>query len=67
MTFEEFMGHADDAVYMSNVDLLRGYAKEVFNELDRLRAEVAETRGTSDGRGVLGAAPHPCRVDTSQT
>lgn len=44
VTFDEFMRHADDAVYMDNVDLLSGYAKEVFDENEKLRRERDEAR-----------------------
>jgi hypothetical protein len=48
MTFEEFMRHASDAAYMGNEDLLRGYAREVFVALDKLRAERDEARGDAE-------------------
>jgi len=40
MTLEEFMKHAADAAYMGDADLLEGYAREVFDELERTRAAL---------------------------
>lgn len=41
MTLEEFMKHAADAAYMGDADLLEGYAREVFDERDAAREELA--------------------------
>lgn len=44
MTFDQFMHHAADAAYMGDESLLRGYAKQLFDEVDRLRNEVDAAR-----------------------
>ena len=44
MTLEEFMKHAADAAYMGDADLLAGYAREVFGELDGARQENQRLR-----------------------
>ncbi len=67
MTFEEFMRHASDAAYMGNEDLRRGYAREVFDALDKLRAEreklINERRQLRarlvECRPWVGVCPYP--------
>lgn len=41
MTLEEFLKHADDAIYMGNLDLLRPHAAQVFKERDEACAAMA--------------------------
>lgn len=51
MTLEEFLKHADDAIYMGNLDLLRPHAAQVFKERDEALAEAAAWRATAADKG----------------
>lgn len=48
MTREEFMHYAADAAYMGDESLLEGYVKEVFAELESLRAERDAARAEAE-------------------